>query len=731
MRILYITPHLSTGGAPKYLQKMIEKIADGSSAVHNQVYIVEYSNVSDVFVVQKNNIISLIGNDKLHTLGDNKEEIVKLISEINPDIVHFIEIPELFMSQPVADKIYTGDRTYKIFESSHTSSFNVRKKVYTPDAMFCISNWQKSLYEDLNVPKHILDYPIQYNDRPDRDRRLRKLNLDPKRKHVLNVGLFTPGKNQAHIFEIAKMNKDVQFHFVGNLADNFRFYWEPLMKQKPKNCHIWYERKDTDYFYSCMDFFLFTSTYECMPLSIKEAIGWGMPVLLNKLDVYEDYFDRFENVEYINDDQKQVRKMLDKGINKYKQVEQNDMFFAMNYVYMHYDINPKEKIMVENELDVNYAAEYGPIVSINGYNEHEYTVRFIDHNNEFLHYETTIRNNEWAQCKIKYCVDWRIDVLQDGKPWKRNKFEPKDKRVYIHIESGALGDTIAWLPYAEEFRKKYDCQVILSTHKNRLIEDMYPELEIVEPGTVVENIYAMFGIAWYYNEDNKINRHRHPLDPKLIPLQQTASDILNLEFKEVKARITERGETGNRLPEDKYVCIAPHSTLQAKYWNNPGGWQKVVDYLNEQGYKVCLISNESSDDEAYNGVLGGKLENVLDYSGEKSIYDTITLLKSCSFFVGLGSGLSWLAWSMDIPTVIISGFSEAFTEMSDAYRVVANSACHGCFNRIKLQDDMDWNWCPDLKNTPRQFECTKSITFDMVRAKIYECIKNIDSSSIG
>jgi hypothetical protein len=29
-------------------------------------------------------------------------------------------------------------------------------------------------------------------------------------------------------------------------------------------------------------------------------------------------------------------------------------------------------------------------------------------------------------------------------------------------------------------------------------------------------------------------------------------------------------------------------------------------------------------------------------------------------------------------------------------------------------DAGDWNWCPDHKGTERQFECTKSITSEMV-----------------
>jgi len=80
-------------------------------------------------------------------------------------------------------------------------------------------------------------------------------------------------------------------------------------------------------------------------------------------------------------------------------------------------------------------------------------------------------------------------------------------------------------------------------------------------------------------------------------------------------------------------------------------------------------------------------------------------------FIGLGSGLSWVAWALDVKTIVISGFSEPYTEFSSGIRLFNNDplVCSGCFNRHRL-DAGDWEWCPDHKNTDRQFECTKTIT---------------------
>ena len=53
-------------------------------------------------------------------------------------------------------------------------------------------------------------------------------------------------------------------------------------------------------------------------------------------------------------------------------------------------------------------------------------------------------------------------------------------------------------------------------------------------------------------------------------------------------------------------------------------------------------------------------------------------------------------------------------ETPDFYRVYTNEGhCRGCQTTEKLNPS-DWEWCPFHKNTPRQFECTKSISSDVV-----------------
>ena len=315
----------------------------------------------------------------------------------------------------------------------------------------------------------------------------------------------------------------------------------------------------------------------------------------------------------------------------------------------------------------------------------------------------------WTRTNVKYFVCWEIKIyeLSTNELVFEHQYNPEGKRVYIHLDSNAIGDTLAWFPYVEEFRKKWNCHVIVSTFKNKWFETKYPEIEFSTPGESVPDLYAMYGVGWFYNDDKTFNSQRIPCDFKPIPLQETSTKILGLDYKEVKP-ILDFQDTGRPI-EEKYVVIAPHASAHAKYWNHPGGWQKIIDTLNVKGYKVMMITQEPLNDEWHDSKLGGTLLNVINETGDFPIETRMNQIKHAEAFIGVGSGLSWLAWAINTPVVLISGFSESYTEFEDCERVsTPEGNCTGCFNREWLNPG-DWEWCPDHKDTLLHFECTKSI----------------------
>ena len=369
---------------------------------------------------------------------------------------------------------------------------------------------------------------------------------------------------------------------------------------------------------------------------------------------------------------------------------------------------------IEKEPSISVNFIDGPFVEIKEAEGREFNVQFIDKETNELKYETNIGNNSWARCSIRYFKNWIIKIrdLSNGRVYKHVQ-DLRNKNVLICIESSSLGDSLSWFPYAEEFKKIHGCNVYVSTFQNNLFSKEYEDINFIEPGTSVNNIYALYRIGWFYNGE-AFNSNMHPRDFKNLPLQSTASDILGLNYKETKPRITLP-----KLPrpiESKYVCIAMHSTTQAKYWNNPTGWQEVTDWLINLEYEVVMLSKEE------NGYMGNYYPSgVTLVEGERTLTNAINYLQHSDMFIGIGSGLSWLSWATGIPTVIISGFSSTITEpVNDKIiRIFNGTSCNSCFNRYKL-DAGDWNWCPDHKETERQFECTKSISGKEVIDKLNE-----------
>jgi len=321
-----------------------------------------------------------------------------------------------------------------------------------------------------------------------------------------------------------------------------------------------------------------------------------------------------------------------------------------------------------------------------------------------IEYSTEIGTNMWCKTSKKYFEEYSCTVkdAETGKVVFFEKYNPTGKRVYIALESRSLGDTMAWFPYIDEFRKKWNCSVSCSTFHNNLFAAQYPELDFVSPGSIISDAYATYRIGLFFDQ-GKIDYSRHRKDPTKISLLEMATDILGLEYEEVRPRLRP-----SSAEKKKRVGIAIHSTAQTKYWNNATGWQDLTDFLILNGYEVVMLSKEAD------GYMGNFYPRGVVKLPESSFDDLIDNLNSCEFFVGISSGLSWLAWAVNIPVVLISGFTGEYMEPTDnVVRIIEKNVCNDCWGRHKF-DPGDWNWCPDHKGTPRQFECSKSITSEMV-----------------
>jgi autotransporter strand-loop-strand O-heptosyltransferase len=274
-------------------------------------------------------------------------------------------------------------------------------------------------------------------------------------------------------------------------------------------------------------------------------------------------------------------------------------------------------------------------------------------------------------------------------------------RVLIRMQTKALGDTLGASPYFEEYRKKTDNEVYVSCNLPEFFQPIYPEIKFIPLGFKNDSLFdEVFNLEFLFDR----------------PLQKGFSDQLGLEYKEIRPSISY--PIASRPFEGKYVCIAMQSTCQSRYWNSPGGWEKLFSLLKKRGITPICIDKHSSF--GIPGFFNNLPSNCVDRTG-LSLEETMKYIHHCEFLIGLSTGLTWLAHSMGKHTVIISGSTHEWCEPTDhTTRVINKDVCHGCFNEPNKTkfDAGDWLWCPHNKDTENHFICSKSISPDFVWDKI-------------
>jgi autotransporter strand-loop-strand O-heptosyltransferase len=668
MKIVYLAPHLSTGGCPQFILKRIQSLLTHTEGI--EVYVIEHSFHGDAYVVQRNAIIDLLG-DKFYA-GDNK---IEMINRINPDIIHIDEMSER-LDQHLMKDLYRNDRKWYIIETCHDILFDPSTKVFHPDLFMFCSPYHEDTFADLESLYETIEYPVDFKVIGNKEKIKAKMQLgmDLNKKHILNVGLWTKGKNQGEMLEIAKKYPEMMFHSVGNQASNFADYWQPLMKDVPPNVKIWGERADVELFMTAADIFMFNSTWECNPLVLREAMAHTLPIVARNLPQYGDMFTKY--LDPIDTDLRTITR-------KYKTSnDKNSRAFALKHERAYKELM---KIPIrKQQVSITQHFVNQPFLEIKGNSESDFLVQFLDEKGS-IYYQNTIKANHWVRLNRQWYTKWRTKVFEGKDLIYNSTMDLEGKKVFIAIDSRSLGDTLAFIPYCEAFRVKHNCEVIVSTFWNKILD--YPDLEFVEPGTMV-NCYAMYMLGYFHDSD------KEPVPANKVPLQQCASNVLGLDFEELVPRVRVNRE---RLDLGRYVTIATNSTAQCKFWTK-SGWQTVINYLHSKGFRVINVSKEANPFD--------NCEPIAD----TSIEYTMQVIAGAEYQISLSSGLSWLAFAIGTHVVLISNFTASDYEFTTkCTRIVNTKVCHDCWSEHKL-DASQWNWCPRNQN----FICHTSITPEMV-----------------
>jgi autotransporter strand-loop-strand O-heptosyltransferase len=346
--------------------------------------------------------------------------------------------------------------------------------------------------------------------------------------------------------------------------------------------------------------------------------------------------------------------------------------------------------------------------------EHPWRVQLRDLDTGNVIYQTEMKGGRINSSK-RYFVRFRLEVWQQDQCILEHDYSAADREVLIQFPVGTLGDTMGWFPYAVKFGERHGCKLTcgMADKLIPLFRDAYPDITFVPHEEIKpENFYATYSMGLFFDDKECI---RQPCDFRYVGLHRTAGYILGVDPTEVPPRIKLADDS--RPIAERYVCIAAQSTTQSKYWNNPSGWYELVRFLKDAGYRVICVDQKPVHGT---GMIWNQIPHgVEDETGDKSILERARWLKHADFFVGLSSGLSWLAWAMEIPVVMISGFTHPLNEFATPYRVINYHTCNSCWNDPQLRfDHKDFLWCPRHKDTPRQFECTRLITAEHVKLVI-------------
>lgn len=313
----------------------------------------------------------------------------------------------------------------------------------------------------------------------------------------------------------------------------------------------------------------------------------------------------------------------------------------------------------------------------------------------------------WVTSAKKYFVRFRIKVWRGDEklPLLDETLSLKDRDVLISFPSGTLGDLLGWFHYTERFRQLHQCRLecVMAQNIIALLEGQYPEIRFSTPDAAPQRMpYATYRIGLFFGG----NDTHQPIDFRQAGFHRIAGHILGVDPREVAPRLD---LSAPRTIQEPYVCIAVQSTCQAKFWNNGHGWAEVVAHLKKRGYRVLCIDREARTGQGF--VWNHIPYGAEDYTGNIPLQERVNLLKHASFFIGLSSGLSWLAWAAQIPVVLISGFSLPGAEFYTPWRVFSSHGCSGCWDSLhETFDHQDFFWCPRHKGTDRQYECTRLIT---------------------
>lgn len=298
----------------------------------------------------------------------------------------------------------------------------------------------------------------------------------------------------------------------------------------------------------------------------------------------------------------------------------------------------------------------------------------------------------------KYFIRWHVEVFGGDVKIFDHVLNLENQPVTVVVRLNGLGDVISILPAVAEFQKRHRCKlsILIPKYLREFAAQLYPEMNFVD--AVNFESYATYFPTMCIGDYPSV-----PVDIRNMPMKFVTGRILGLSGQMPEPTFK---PTLPPVTSDPYVCIAVQASNARKCWLYPGGWNIVVDYLKRLGYRVFCIDKNAV--ETSDGLTIQKPAGAEDFTGDFSILHRANMLYHAKFFIGLSSGLAWVADAVNCPVVMICGFSQDWFEFDTPYRVANRNVCNGCLSDVRV--NFMGNICPNHGGTFRELECQKKIS---------------------
>lgn len=289
MKILEIMYSLSSGGAERFVVDISNELCKNKD---NEVILVTI--VDDKKGNNKHYYYELSPAVKYRCLGcksglslSSFYRVIRIIKEVKPDIVHvhcntmLIYIPALIYKRPcyIQTLHNVADKCLKFPMQKGINNWFAKKELYTPvtisescqesyiklygtEDSVCIVNGRSPMYvtNEFQIVRHYVTSCKMYEDD----------------KVFIHIARCAPQKNQTLLLEafeqIAKEGIHFQLFIIG---DGYRDLVQPKY-EKVSQIHFIGVKQNVGDYLACSDYFVLSSLYEGLPLTLLEAMSMGV-----------------------------------------------------------------------------------------------------------------------------------------------------------------------------------------------------------------------------------------------------------------------------------------------------------------------------------------------------------------------------------------------------------------------------------------------------------------------